>query len=448
MFRARSSARWLRPENCTPPPISTRLRNSTPSTSACPHPDARPTGHPRAPICVSWGVFLERSSCANPAAGPYAPAAAPFCSTASIPQYAPPVACRFPYSDHENPPNNAPSFPPDPEFLHQFVERRPADAKFQGGGSDLPTVTAQGVLDHLPFHTFPRFLQRLGRQGTQRIGQFQVPGGDALSIRHDDCPPHPVLQLADVSRPAVKTQGAQRIGREGQAGFGVLGAIVAQESLGHQDDFVPPPLAQRGNLDDNDGETKVQVFSKLSISPGLPQVPVGGREHAGVTLDLLPAADALEALLLEKAEELNLDRRRQLTNLVEKECASRSTLDVPFALRVGAREGAFLVAEEFALKQVLRNRVAVDGDERAAAPRAPAMERLRHHFLARPAFAQNQHRGTSGGDLANHVEDSLHLWTRADHVFKYIRPRAVLHGAVFLFELRHIDRKSTRLNSS
>ena len=91
----------------------------------------------------------------------------------------------------------------------------------------LPCVTAQGVLDHLPFHTFPRFLQRLERQGTQRIGQFQVPGGDALAIRHDDRPPHPVLQLADVSRPAVKTQGAQRIGREIQTGFGVLDAIVA-----------------------------------------------------------------------------------------------------------------------------------------------------------------------------------------------------------------------------
>jgi hypothetical protein len=38
---------------------------------------------------------------------------------------------------------------------------------------------------------------------------------------------------------------------------------------------------------------------------------------------------------------------------------------VPFALRLSAREGAFLVPEEFTLEQVLRNRVAVDGDERA-----------------------------------------------------------------------------------
>lgn len=30
------------------------------------------------------------------------------------------------------------------------------------------------------------------------------------------------LQLADVSRPAVKTEGAQRVGREGPVGLGVL----------------------------------------------------------------------------------------------------------------------------------------------------------------------------------------------------------------------------------
>jgi hypothetical protein len=173
------------------------------------------------------------------------------------------------------------------------------------------------------------------------------------------CGRHPVLQLADVSRPAVEIQGAQCIGREGQTGFGVLDTIIVQEILRHQDDVVPP-LPQWGNLDDNHGQAKVQVLSKLPASHhGLLQVPVRGREHAGVAVNLLPAADALEALLLEKAQELHLDRRRQFTNLVEEERAPFGAFDVPFALRVSTRERAFLVAEEFALEQVLRDRVAV-----------------------------------------------------------------------------------------
>src|ERR1019366_7229824 len=64
--------------------------------------------------------------------------------------------------------------PANRRLFHQLVVRRPADAKFQGGGADLALVTSQGVLHHLAFHTFPRLLQRLRRQGAQGIGQFQV----------------------------------------------------------------------------------------------------------------------------------------------------------------------------------------------------------------------------------------------------------------------------------
>ena len=204
------------------------------------------------------------------------------------------------------------------------------------------------------FHTFPRFLQRLRRKGTQGIDQFQVVGGDALPIRHDDRPPYPVLQLADVSRPAMKTRGAQCIGRKGQTGFGLLNTIVVQEVLRHED-YVVSPLPQGANLDDDHRQAKVQVLSKLPAGHGLLQVPIRGREDAGVARNLLPAADALETLLLEKAQELHLDRRRQLANLIEKERASGRGFDVPLALRVGTRECAFLVAEEFALEQVLRD---------------------------------------------------------------------------------------------
>jgi hypothetical protein len=65
------------------------------------------------------------------------------------------------------------------------------------------------------------------------------------------------------------------------------------------------------------GQAKVQVLSKLPAGDGL-LGPVRGRENAGVALNLLPAPDALGTLLLEKAQELHLYRRRQLTNLVQE----------------------------------------------------------------------------------------------------------------------------------
>ena len=83
-------------------------------------------------------------------------------------------------------------------------------------------------------------------------------------------------------------------------------------------------------------------------------------------MDLLPAADALEALLLEEAEEFDLDLGGQFPDLVEEKGAAGGGFDVPLALRVSTSERAFFVTEELALQQVLRDRVAVDGDERAA----------------------------------------------------------------------------------
>ena len=153
----------------------------------------------------------------------------------------------------------------------------------------------------------------------------------------------------------MKAQGAQRIGREGQIGFGVLDAVAVQESLRHLG----------GRLDHHNRQAKVQILPELPAGDALLQVSVRGRQDAGVAVNLLPAPNPLEALLLEIAQKLHLDRRRQLADLVEKERAPGGGFDMPFALRVCAREGALLVAEKFALQQVLRDRVAVDGDERA-----------------------------------------------------------------------------------
>src|ERR1019366_10499492 len=143
----------------------------------------------------------------------------------------------------------------------------------------------------------------------------------------------PVLQLADISRPGVKTQGAQRIGRKGETGLGVLDTIVTQESLRHQDGIVPP-LPQRGHLDHNNGQAKVQILTEFPAGGGFLQVPVRGRDDARVALNLLSAPNTLEAFLLKKSQELHLDRRWQFADLIEEERAPRGGLDMPFAQRV------------------------------------------------------------------------------------------------------------------
>ena len=52
-----------------------------------------------------------------------------------------------------------------------------------------------------------------------------------------------------------------------------------------------------------------------------------------------------------------------------------------------------LVAEELAFQQVLRNRCAVDGQERLLRPLAMMINGARDQFLARAAFSGDQRRG-------------------------------------------------------
>src|SRR5437660_294922 len=80
-------------------------------------------------------------------------------------------------------------------------------------------------------------------------------------------------------------------------------------------------------------------------------------------------ADAVGLAVLQRLEQLGLERHRHLADLVEEEGAAVGQLELA---RLGARragEGAALVAEQLALEQLAGQRGAVDLHEHALAPR-------------------------------------------------------------------------------
>src|SRR5262249_62179892 len=141
----------------------------------------------------------------------------------------------------------------------------------------------------------------------------------------------------------------------------------------------------------------VEVLAKPVLLDRRLQVAVGRRDEADVEWHLLLAADRTDGPLLERTEELRLERERQVTDLVEQERPA-VRLDEQTRVRApGVGEGAARVAEQLALEERLRHRSAVHADERAAAAAALAMERARDDFLAGPALARHEHRRVSVG---------------------------------------------------
>src|SRR5437764_909463 len=111
------------------------------------------------------------------------------------------------------------------------------------------------------------------------------------------------------------------------------------------------------------------------------------RHHAGVGLERARAADALELAVLEQAQDLGLQRQRQLADLVDEERAAVGRLALAARARLGAGVGAALVAEELVLHQRRRNGRAVELDERPFAARAGEVDGARDQPLAGAAPA-------------------------------------------------------------
>ena len=182
-------------------------------------------------------------------------------------------------------------------------------------------------------------------------------------LREDDRALETVAQLADVARPVVGAQPLARRGVELERLLLELSRKRGEKPVDERIDVLAP-LAQRRDADREDAHAVEEVLAEEALGDEPVEGPVRGGDDPHVDLDRRRPADAVEGALLQHAQELGLRRRRELADLVQEDRAAVGELELPEPARRGAREGALLVAEELALEQRVRNRRAVDRDER------------------------------------------------------------------------------------
>ena len=124
-----------------------------------------------------------------------------------------------------------------------------------------------------------------------------------------------------------------------------------------------------------------------------------GDNDSRVDLVALRAAEPLDPLVLEHAQELDLDVERQVTNLVEKDRRFVGELEAPDLARQRSGIGAFLPAEQLAFDQRRRDGRAVDADHGAAAAPAQLVHLRGKQLLAGPRLAEEQDRRVGLCDL-------------------------------------------------
>src|SRR5688572_2904637 len=177
-----------------------------------------------------------------------------------------------------------------------------------------------------------------------------------------------------------------------------------QRQLGH----VVGALAQRRERDRHDVDAIKQVRTKTPARHVRLKVAIGRGDDSHVDGLRRVRSHAPYLAFLQGAQQLHLQRRRQLADLIEKERALVRVLEEPGLVARRASERTLLVAEQLALQQRFRNRPAVHRDERGVRPRALAMNETRHQLLPRSTFAGEQHRRRMPRHLARNLERRAH----------------------------------------
>lgn len=105
-----------------------------------------------------------------------------------------------------------------------------------------------------------------------------------------------------------------------------------------------------------------------------------------------PTSEAFEFLFLKNSQKLGLQRERDVTHFVKKECPLVSQFEAAYFLRDGAGKRTSLMTKQLAFEQIERNGRAVQLDQRVAASRAGIVDRVSDEFLTGPGFSLDEHR--------------------------------------------------------
>ena len=195
--------------------------------------------------------------------------------------------------------------------------------------------------------------------------------------------------------------------------IGATRELLREEVCGEHRD-IRPPFAERRQLDRHDLQSVVQVLAKRALLDGALEILVGGGDDPDVDPDRPLSADRPHLAILKNAQELHLQRRTHLGDLVEEHRALVGELQQTGARRRRARESAPLVSEELGLEKVARNGTAIDRQKGLGRPRGERVQRPGRELFPGAALPHDEHRGVGRGELRDQRLDLLDQDVLAD----------------------------------
>src|SRR5215510_3294553 len=164
------------------------------------------------------------------------------------------------------------------------------------------------------------------------------------------------------------------------------------EKMSGKEFGVAMTAAQRRHVDGYDAQAVIQIGAELAGTHQFLQGPVGRGDEPHIHGAVAYSTDAADRAILDQLQQLELHGWFDITDLVEEQRAAVGCFHQTNPAILGIGERPSLVAEQFRLEELHRQRRTVDLDERRGFSRAFEMQRARHQLFAGAGLSANQHR--------------------------------------------------------
>ncbi len=158
-------------------------------------------------------------------------------------------------------------------------------------------------------------------------------------------------------------------------------------------------VTKRWKVDVDDPKTVVQVFAKAAGLDLDLQVTARRRDDPRVDLSRAIAANPLDHLFFQLAEELRLKPKAEFSDFSQEQRAAQRLNEAALS-PLGRSAGRIILflPEQRGFEQRLGDGITVYGDEGTGGPAAMSVDRPRQKFLPRTALAPQQDRRAAVGD--------------------------------------------------
>ena len=151
-----------------------------------------------------------------------------------------------------------------------------------------------------------------------------------------------------------------------------------------------------------------QIGAEGAVDDLFFQFSIGGADHADFDFLVFLRADAAELAILQKLQQLRLQAHVEFGNFIEKQRAAMRHFDAARLGAVGAGEGSFFVAEQFAFEKRAGNRGTIHLHPWTGLPWRSAVNHARNDVFAGAALSVDQHGDVGARDFCQPFAKSPH----------------------------------------